>query len=268
LTVGRPPFFNDPGTMPLRQYLEIIVFKAWADLQSERQRTYLGFLWWIFEPIMYMAVMWFVFNDLLKTRTESFALFLLIGLIIWQWFKSCVSHGAVAVLQANSLIQMVPLPPVVFPLVYILTDSFKFVFILAIFLVMLLLLGHAQSIHLLALPAVLFAELALICAVTIWLAAIIPFVPDLRFVTENLLLALMFLSGIFYDLSIIPPGLRDYFYLNPAAFIIREARVVLLDGQWPDFAGLALLSLICLLVAVAGGLLLHRLRGHYPKLPL
>jgi lipopolysaccharide transport system permease protein len=253
--------------MPLRQYLEIIVFKAWADLQSERQRTYLGFLWWIFEPIMYMAVMWIVFNDLLKSRTENFTLFLLTGLIIWQWFKSCVSHGSVAVLQANSLIQLVPLPPVVFPLVYILTDTFKFAFILTIFLALLLLTGHAQSWTLLALPAVLLAELTLICAVAIWMSAVIPFVPDLRFVTENLLLAMMFLSGIFYDHSIIPPALQEYFYWNPAAFIIREARVVLLDEAWPDFAALAGMSAACILVAVAGAAVLHRLRGHYPKLP-
>ena len=254
--------------MPLRQYLEIIVFKAYADLQSERQRTYLGFLWWIFEPIMYMAVMWVVFNDLLKNRTENFTLFLLTGLIIWQWFKSCVSHGSVAVLQANSLIQLVPLPPVVFPLVYILTDTFKFAFILAIFLALLLVLGHAHSWTLLALPVILLAELTLICAVTIWMAAFIPFVPDLRFVTENLLLAMMFLSGIFYDASIIPPELRDYFYWNPAAFIIREARVVLLDEAWPDFTALAGMSAICLVIAAAGGVVLHRLRGHYPKLPV
>lgn len=251
----------------MRRYLDIILFKAYADLQSERQRTYLGFLWWVFEPLMYMAVMWLVFNDLLQNRTENFAIFLLTGLIFWQWFKSCVSHGSVAVLQAHSLIQLAPLPPVIFPLVNILADSFKFLFILALLLLVLVATGHAMTPSVVALPLVLLAELGLICAVTVWLSALIPFVPDLRFVTENVLMAMMFLSGIFYDESIIPPAIREYFYWNPAAFLVREAREVLLYGRWPDFGGLLGLFAASSAAAVAGGVLLQRLRRYYPKLP-
>lgn len=255
------------GRQNLQRYLDIVLFKSYADLQSERQRTYLGFLWWIFEPLMYMAVMWLVFSHVLARGTADYPVFLLTGLVFWQWFKSCVAHGSVAVLQASPLIQLVPLPPVLFPLITVLTDSFKFLFILTLLLALLLVTGHAQSLTVLALPLILVAELAVICAFTIWISALIPFVPDLRFVTDNVLIAMMFLSGIFYDVSVLPAPIQEYFFLNPVAFLIREARNVMMHQQWPDLTGMAVLTAGALVVSAMGAIALDKLRRFYPKLP-
>ena len=260
-------FSVNMGGLQFRRYLDIIAFKSYADLQAERQRTYLGFLWWIFEPLMYMAVMWFVFGYILKRGTDSYPLFLLTGLVFWQWFKSCISHGSLAVLQANPLIQLIRLPPVIFPLVTILTDSFKFLFILALLMLLLVFTGHARSVTVLALPLILFAELALACGVAIWISAAVPFLPDLRFVTENMLVALMFLSGIFFDPAALPESLRELFYLNPIAFLIREARNVVLHDTWPDFVGLAVITAVGVLASILGAFFLERMRRFYPKLP-
>jgi len=247
------------------QYADIVFFKAYADLQSERQRTYLGFLWWIFEPLMYMVVMWVVFEKVLQFRTEDAVLFLLVGLVFWQWLKSCISHASNGVLQARPLIVLVPLPPVIFPLSMILTDTFKFILVLAVLLGVLLVTGHAQSEALLALPLVLLAELLLIVAVTLVLAAVIPFFPDLRFIVDNVLLAAMFLSGIFFDPATLTGNMKEYFYYNPSALIIREAREILLHQRWPDWQALLWVSGISILVCLVGAAMLHALRGHYPK---
>jgi len=255
------------SSMPLRRFFDIVRFKAYADLRAERERTYLGFLWWFFEPLMFMAVFWLVFDKVLARGTEDFVPFVLVGLVMWQWLRSGISHGSTSVLEAKGLIQQVRLPPVIFPLVTLLSDSVKFGFVLGMLLVVLLFTGHAQSWTLLALPLVLLAEFALLCALTIWLAAIIPFVPDLRFVTDNILMAMMFLSGIFYDGSVLPEPIRTYFFLNPSAYLIQQAREVLLYQRWPEWEGLLLILGISLVLCVAGAHVLERLRRYYPKLP-
>lgn len=252
--------------MNIASLIDVIVFKSYADLKSERERTYLGFLWWIFEPLMFMAVMWVVFGLILKSPVENFTSFLLVGLVFWQWFKSCISHGAVAVMQASSITQVVPIPPVVFPLANVVTDSYKFLFILALLLVMLFLTGGGSSATIIGLVPVVLCELMLIVALTIWTAAVVPFVPDLRFVIENILMAVMFLSGIFYDAAILPDEVREYFDLNPIAVIVEQARVVLLAGAWPDLWSLGGIAFFSLLVAIAGGVFMQMHRRHYPKL--
>jgi lipopolysaccharide transport system permease protein len=254
-------------SIPVRRFLDIVIFKAYADLRAERERTYLGFLWWFFEPMMFMVVLWLVFQKVLARGTEDFVPFVLVGLVIWQWFKSGISHGSSSVLEAHGLIQQVRLPPVIFPLVTLLSDTVKFASVLIVLLVLLLLGGFAQTWTLLALPLILLVEFALICAITIWLAALVPFVPDLRFVTESILMAMMFLSGIFYDASTLPEPIRNLFYLNPAAFLIHQAREVLLYQRWPDWGGLLAILVISLLLCAAGAHLLERMRRYYPKLP-
>jgi lipopolysaccharide transport system permease protein len=253
--------------MPFRRFLDIILFKAYADLRAERERTYLGFLWWFFEPLMFMAVFWLVFDKVLSRGTEDFVPFVLVGLVMWQWLRSGISHGSSSVLEAKGLIQQVRLPPVIFPLVTLLSDTVKFGFVLGMLLIVLAFTGHVHSWTVLALPAVLLAEFALLCAITIWMSALIPFVPDLRYVTDNILMAVMFLSGIFYDASNLPEPVRTYFYLNPSAFLIQQGREVLLYQRWPDWNGLLLILAISLALCVAGAHMLERMRRYYPKLP-
>jgi lipopolysaccharide transport system permease protein len=253
--------------MTPRRFIDIVIFKAYADLRSERERTYLGFVWWVLEPLMFMTVMWIVFAKVLGRATPDFLPFILVGLVTWQWLKSCISHGSSSVLEAHGLIQQVRLPPVIFPLVTILGDTVKFSIVLLVLLLVLGVSGRIDSIHVIALPVVLFAEFALLCAITIWLSAAVPFVPDLRFVTESVLMAMMFLSGIFYDGTKLAEPIRTYFYLNPSAFLIQQAREVLLNGNWPNWGALAAITIISLLLSVLGAHVLERLRRFYPKLP-
>ena len=63
----------------LARYIELILYKTYADLRAETERTYLGFLWWIFEPVLYMTVFYVFFGLLLGHKTDDFVPFLLIG---------------------------------------------------------------------------------------------------------------------------------------------------------------------------------------------
>jgi lipopolysaccharide transport system permease protein len=249
----------------LSRYTELILYKTYADLKAETERTYLGFLWWIFEPIMYMSVFYIFFDVLLRIKTEDYVPFLLIGLAVWQWFKSCLSHGAETILAAHHLMQQVHLPKIIFPVILILTDSTKFVFLFTLLLVFLWLYGYGIGLPYLALPAVLLVQFLFTAAVTFLLAAIVPFVPDLRFVVENLLMAIFFMSGIFMSAEAIPEVYRSYYYLNPIVTLIESYRDILMYDTWPSAFALLLIGTL----SVIGIWLAARLIAHfeyvYPK---
>ncbi|RKZ50978.1 MAG: ABC transporter permease [Candidatus Parabeggiatoa sp. nov. 3] len=247
------------------RYTELILYKTYADLKAETERTYLGFLWWIFEPIMYMSVFYIFFDVLLQIKTENYVPFLLVGLTVWQWFKSCLSHGAETILASHHLMQQVHLPKAIFPIILILTDSTKFVFLFILLLVFLWFYGYGVGLPYLALPAVLLVQFLFTASLTFLLAAIVPFLPDLRFVVENLLMAVFFMSGIFMSADAIPEVYRSYYYLNPIVSIIESYRDILMYNTWPS--GLALLiigtlSLIGIWLAVR---LIARFEYVYPK---
>lgn len=248
-------------------WLELILFSTYAELRAERARSYLGFLWWIIEPAMNMATYYLVFAVVLKTSQRDYVPFLLVGLTLWQWFKSGVSHGGQSIWQQIALIRQVKLPLQIFPSVQILADTVKFAFILALLLVILWASGYKPNVTYLALIPVLLVELIFTMAAAYLVAAVMPFVPDLRFVIEQVLQVVMFLSGVVFSLDSTPPGLRRWFMLNPIVELIDAGRDILMYARWPDWIALGRVALISLVFFALGAYLIQRFTPRYVKLP-
>ena len=104
---------------------DLICYKAWADLRAEARQYYIKYLWWVLEPILEMMVFYVVFGLLLSRGGPDFIQFLLIGLIVWKWFGTTVQHCGNSLMGAKVLINQTPLPKIIFPTVFILTDTFK-----------------------------------------------------------------------------------------------------------------------------------------------
>ncbi|HET9190799.1 MAG TPA: ABC transporter permease [Rudaea sp.] len=248
-------------------WLELVLFSTYAELRAERARSYLGFLWWIIEPAMNMATYYLVFAVVLKTGQPDYVPFLLIGLTLWQWFKSGVSHGGLSIWQQLNLIRQVRLPLQVFPSVQILADTVKFAFILALLLMILWAYGYKPNITYFGLIPVLLVELVFTAAVAYLVAAFIPFVPDLRFVIEQVLQVVMFVSGVVFSLDSVPPGLRRWFELNPIVELIDAGRDILMYARWPDWIALGRVTAISFAFFALGAYLIRRYTPRYVKLP-
>jgi len=252
--------------MPLKQLIALISYKAYADLRTEIARTYLGILWWLFEPIMYMAVFYLVFAVLLQRGTEDFVAFLIIGLICWTWFHSTVMRASKSIVMHTHLMQQVYLPKIMFPLAVILANSLKFIIVYALLLLFVVLYGKPVTLFWWGLIPTLLVELLLITGVSLLIAAIIPFIPDLSIVVDNLLRGMLFLSGVFYVIRDLPQPYSDWMMLNPMAALLDAQRAALLYGQWPDWSHLLLSTLIALFLIVIAALLFKRYDYSYPRI--
>ena len=98
-------------------YLEFIWYRSLAQLRSESSRAYLGYLWWVLEPLLYLAVFYVVFALVLNRGDENYVQVLLTGLVVWKWFDSSVRSSMDVIHQNAGLIDKVYLPKIVFPTV-------------------------------------------------------------------------------------------------------------------------------------------------------
>ena len=94
-----------------RHLIDLLLFSTYAELHAERARNYLGLVWWVLDPALMMGAFWLVFSVVLKTGGPDYLPFLLIGLTIWQWMKSCITHAGYAIWTNLGLIRQVDLPP-------------------------------------------------------------------------------------------------------------------------------------------------------------
>ncbi|HEY3858699.1 MAG TPA: ABC transporter permease [Gammaproteobacteria bacterium] len=252
--------------MRRQSYLELIWYKGMADLHAEAARAYVGFIWWILEPLLYMVAFYVAFGMGLRGHGGSIvALSLLCGLVPWKWFASSVQNGS-GIIQANSgLIMQVYLPKYVLPGMVMITNGIKFLIILSL-LMLGVGLAHGASLTWLAVPVLVLVQLLLALALSSLVAAIVPLLPDLDLVISNGLIVMMFMSGIFKDVSLLPPRLASILELNPMVHIIRGFRAVLLDKRWPDWTALGGVVVFSLVVYGLALMLLKRYDRIYPKL--
>jgi lipopolysaccharide transport system permease protein len=250
----------------LRRFTVLVAFKALAELRSERQRTYLGFLWWFFEPTFFMLVFYLVFEVFMRRGGPDFVPSMLTGLILWQWFANAVMHSTTAIQSAMSLLRNTRVPVAVFPLATLVADSVKFAFVFVVLILLLTALGDPPTVAYAALPLVLLTEFILTCGVCFLVAGVVPFLPDLRFVISPLLQGMFFLSGIFYTMDSVSPGMRRWLESNPMAVIIDVGRQIMLHGRIPDAGRLATMFCVGLAILLLGAYMVTALSHRYPKL--
>jgi len=249
----------------MKRYLDLVLYKTLADLRAESARAYFGFVWWIFEPIMYMGAFYLVFGILLNQSGKDYVAFLLTGLIVWKWFAGGVALASSSIMLNDGLIRQVYLPKVIFPTIAVLSATSKYLVTLLLFLVFIILSGYGVSVQWLWIPVLLVLQFFLIWSVGSFLASLMPFFPDLRLLVENGLLLLFFLSGIFFDIASLSQSAQNYLMLNPMAIIITSYREILIYGLTPPslaLLGVFLFSIILSMISIG---LIKKFDQVYPK---
>lgn len=247
------------------RYLELILYKGIADLNSEASRAYIGFVWWVLEPLLYMGAFYVAFGLGVRGGGSQTLFFLLCGLVPWKWFSSAVQNGGNTIQSSIGLIQQIYLPKYILPWIVLVSSGIKFLIILGLLLVLALCIGKGPALPWLALPVLILAEMMFAIAAASFAAAVVPLLPDLGLIVDNGLIVMMFLSGIFYNVKSLPPMAKTLLEFNPMVPVIDGFRDVLIDHNWPDWGGLAWVVGISLaLYAVAYAILRHYDRI-YPK---
>lgn len=214
------------------RYPEFIWYRALAEIRADMSRGFLGFFWWIAEPMLYMAAFFVVFGLVFNQRGEDYVAFLLCGLVIWKWFDSSVRNASTSITHNMWLIYQVYLPKVVFPIIAVVISTLRFTLVFCLLVMFLMATGTPITTAWLAdLPVILLLLIALILGLAMTFAALVPFAPDLKFLLDNGMMLLFFLSGIFFRFDAIPETLRPFFDLNPIAVLIHAFRLILISGQ-------------------------------------
>lgn len=253
--------------MKTKTFFDLLVFKTGANLRTEVSRYYLNYLWWVFNPLSSMLVFYVVFGIMLDRGTEHFVAFLLCGLTSWQWFANTVNNASASIYQGRGLMLQVNIPKIFFPLEVLLRDSFKQLFVLGLLLFFLFFYPTPVSSTWIALPILLLVQFIINAGLALLCAALVPFVPDLKFVIGTLIQLAFFGSGIFFSVEqVVLPEHRFIVYLNPMAGLIKNYREILIYSHWPDWTYLMWVTIGGLALLSGAVYMTFRLDHYYPRI--
>ena len=96
--------------MSPKQYFILVDTMARLSLKAEARRFYFGFWWWVIEPMLYVAVFYTVFYQILGNRAPDFLMFLVVGKFAFIWFSKTVNYAANSLVNNAGLIGHMDMP--------------------------------------------------------------------------------------------------------------------------------------------------------------
>jgi ABC-type polysaccharide/polyol phosphate export permease len=246
-------------------YLYLIENLVLKDFRIRYRNMSLGVLWSLLNPLVMMGVLTFVFTNIFKDPRPHFPLFILCGMVPFNFFTVAWITGTTSMVDNAGLIKRVPLPREVVPITTVLACCIHLLVQIALLLFLTLLSGKGFNVQWLWLPVVWALEIIFVCGLAMLSAALNVFVRDTRYVVESVNLMLFWLVPIFYDFSQIPQKYRHVYDLNPVASLVILLRRILLDGQPPDGPTHTLLKLVVVsfIVFAAGMLVFRRMKSMF-----
>jgi lipopolysaccharide transport system permease protein len=73
--------------MPFLQYFRLADTMALMALRADAARYFLGYIWWVLEPLLWVGVFYVVFVIILDSRQPDFLIFLATGKLAFVWFS-------------------------------------------------------------------------------------------------------------------------------------------------------------------------------------
>lgn len=181
------------------RYRELLGGLVRKELKVKYKDSSLGFLWSMLNPAMYLAVFYVVFQIILGSGIPYFVIYLLAGLLAWNFFNASVTGATGSIVGNGSLVNKVYFPREILPLATVGAGVVHFVLQAMVLLVALVVFrfGMDWGFLWLTVPA-LAVLLVLAAALGILFSALNVYVRDLQHLLELAMLAWFWMTPIVY----------------------------------------------------------------------
>lgn len=233
------------------------------DFKIRYRNMSLGVFWSLLNPLVMMGVLTFIFTKIFPSRQPHFPVFVLCGIIPFNFFSIAWLSGTTAVMSNATLVKRVAMPREVLPISTVLSNVPHLAIQLALLIVMTVAYGFHPSTTWFWLIVVWLLEIAFVCGLSLMFSAINVFVHDTRYFVESANTVLFWLVPIFYPFAVIPHRYAEIYQVNPVAAIVLAMRNILLENHAPSLQLLTKLALVSVITVVVGHLVFRRLQTNF-----
>ena len=230
----------------LAKFWPVVQNMVVQELKVRYQRSILGFVWTLLNPLLMLATLGVVFSHLFKGDLENYPVFLFSGMVPWSFLSVSLSDSALAIINNEGLIRKIYLPKLIFPLARVLIALVTLVFSMGAMFLLLWPLGARPSWPMLALPLVLGLFAIFTMGLSLIVATANTFYRDCGHLISVFLQAWYFLTPIIYPVhgQMFPERAKWMLRLNPAFSFIELFHDILYWGHWPRLGLVAMSALI------------------------
>ena len=217
------------------------------DFKTKYKRSVLGVFWSFLNPLLMMCVQYFVFSTIFKNDIPHYAVYLLIGVVAFNFFSEACGMALGSIVGNASLITKVYVPKYIYPLTRVMSSVINF----GISLLPLVLVSVITGVHFRKSAVLAFYFIASVIVFSLglglFLSAAMVFFRDVQFLWGVLSMIWMYATPIFYPETILPDNFKIILHVNPLYHFLKNARICILDGISPE----PIVYIQCMLIALA-----------------
>lgn len=239
---------------------QLIIQMIKREVVGRYKGSVFGLAWSFLNPILMLTIYTFVFSVVFKARwgeggsdsKTQFALLVFVGMIVLNLFSEAVNRSPGLILGNTNYVKKVVFPLEILPVISLGAALFHAVISFLVLTFALLAINHQIHWTIVFAPLMFVPLVFFTLGITWMLASLGVFMRDVGQTIGILTTVLMFMSPVFYPVSALPVQFQGVMMLNPLTFIIEQTRSVIISGQMPNWSGLAIYTLVALVVMWLG----------------
>jgi lipopolysaccharide transport system permease protein len=229
---------------------ELAINLTLRELRGRYKRTVLGWTWSLLNPLATLLIYWLVFGYFLKVEPpvgkpsglDSFALFLVCGLVVWNFFSNGVNAGLGSLVGNGNLIKKVYFPRELLVVAAVASNVVTMLIELGVLMVILLIAGNMVIPWIPVVLALVVIETMFVFGAALVFSVSNVYFRDMQHLVAIALQVLFYMTPIVYPLSYVPDTatvggitipLADIYNLNPLVVFVGTFRDVMYDLRWP-----------------------------------
>jgi ABC-2 type transport system permease protein len=248
----------------LYDYRDLVATLVARDLKVRYRRSAIGFVWTMLQPLLMMLVFQVVFGALFRFNLRDYPVYAFAGILFWNFFSQSILASMNSLKGNAQLLQKLPVPKEVFPVSTVISGVVNLAFALVPLLVLLLVTGHDIGPSLLFLPVAILLAALFTLGAGLLLSPLAVFFHDVVEIIGVILAVAMYLTPVFYPMSIVPPRFHFLVRFNPVRSILEVFRDPIYYGKIPPLSHLGVCLLVTAAALIIGGLVFRRASDRIP----
>ena len=250
-------------------HYKLIFSLALIDFKEMFHGSYLGILWAVLRPLIFISVVWVIFSVGIKGgKADSdipFIIYLLTGYIPWIFFSYALTSTMNAFLGNRGLVKRPSFPQYILPLVKIASNLILHIIFLGILIMVMLFMHLYPSLYWFQLPYYVFMLCLFLFGFGTLLASLRVFTKDVAEFIAAILQIGFWVTPIFWSIDRIPAKYEWLLNLNPMIYIVNGYRNTFIYHKWfwDEKAFLLSFFLYTLIFLIGGLLTFKKLKPHF-----
>jgi len=249
----------------MSQNLNLIWELAKNDFKVRYKSSIFGFLWSFMKPFLMLSVLYVVFSFIVKQQIHYYALYLLLGILLWNYFVEATTISINNMLDKREMIKSVYFDKKNLVISSCLNAFGTLIFNLLIFMVFLVLFRISFTYMFLVFLFYLLLLTALALGVSFFLASLYVKYRDVSHIWEVVINIAFWITPIFYSTTVVPEQYQILYTINPITTIIISSRDILIYNTIPQIIPTLIAIAIIVLVLVLGYIIYSKRSDYFAE---